>query len=140
MTAPPAQTSKRGLPWKALLATAAGVAVVLLVLGGVASLLASAGDGETRVVGDVRDGRVSADVYDRIELQTPKQQVLEALRPAEPVDMRVLDRYDLRSPATVATSCVYYDAEGVRAGALYRFCFDGDVLVDKTVVLPKDAG
>jgi hypothetical protein len=81
---------------------------------------------------------VSAEAYDSVRLQAPKEEVLAALMPAQPVDLRVLDRYEQRSPETLSASCVYLDSEGVRVGALHRFCFPEDVLVGKTVVLPKE--
>ncbi len=62
--------------------------------------------------------------------------MLGDLRPALPVEGRVLDRYEERSPETVASSCAYYDGEDLAAEEMYRFCFVEDELVDKTVVFP----
>ncbi len=41
----------------------------------------------------------------------------------------------LRGTETVDAECVYYDRADGRAGQQYRFCFDEDLLVDKTVLL-----
>jgi hypothetical protein len=121
-----------------VLGVAAGAVVAVAVaFFGIGALIDSGADGGVTGVGDVRTGKLSAERYAAVEPGTPKEEVLASLRPLQPVDVQILDRYESRSPETVATSCVYFDSEGVRPGAQYRFCFDEDVLVDKTVVLPE---
>lgn len=76
------------------------------------------------------------EVYAAVTLGIDKEALTERLLPARPVDTRVLQEYQLRSPQTPASSCVYYRSEGDPPEDLYRFCFEDDRLVDKTVVLP----
>lgn len=121
-----------------LAAITAAVVLVVVAFVGIGALADAGSETDAPTAGDVRVEQVSAEAFESVPLQTPKEEVLAALRPAEPVDLRVLDRYEQRSPETASASCVYFDSEGVRVGALYRFCFREDVLVDKTVVLPKD--
>ena len=121
---------------------AAGVALGVVALGLVAflamgNLLAASTDDEQRVT-DVAELAVPEDVYREITLGIDKEALTERLLPARPVDTRVLERYQSRSPETVASSCVYYEADSRNADSLYRFCFEDDRLVDKTVVLPDD--
>ena len=103
------------------------------------NVLADAGD-EPVPVQEVREGRLSQDVYADVELGAKKEDVLTALRPVLPADTRVVDRYELRDSRTVAAECVYYDRQDGRAGQQFRFCFAEDVLVDKTVILAGDPG
>lgn len=139
MTSPPPRSTVRTSSLVPLLvAVAAAIAVVVVAFVAVGALISAGSEADAGAVTDVPTQQVSAEAYERVDLKTPKEDVLRALQPAEPVDVRILDRYEQRSPETVASSCVYFDSEGVRVGALYRFCFDEDVLVDKTVVLPKD--
>ena len=123
-----------------LLGVAGAVVVVLvaafLFLGNV---LADVGDEPVRVE-EVREGRLSEAAYADVELGAVKEDVLTALRPVLPVDTRVLERYELREPETVAAECVYYDRADGRAGQQFRFCFAEDVLVEKTVILAGDPG
>ena len=123
-----------------LLGVAGAVVVVLvaafLFLGNV---LADVGD-EPVPVEEVREGRLSEAAYADVELGAVKEDVLTALRPVLPVETRVLERYELREPETVAAECVYYDRADGRAGQQFRFCFAEDVLVEKTVILAGDPG
>jgi hypothetical protein len=143
-TAPP-RTDRTRSSLLALVGLAAAAALLLVVaLLGIGALV-DAGSEEsseplTEPAADVRLEKVSAQTYESVPLDATKEDVLAALRPAEPVDVSVLDRYDTRSPETLASSCVYFDSEGIRVGALYRFCFSNEVLVDKTVILPRDEG
>ncbi len=86
-------------------------------------------------VTDVVEGEVPPETYASAELGTPKEEVLNLLLPAVPVNALALERYDLRSPETPAASCVYFDTVLELADQLYRFCFIEDLLVGKTVVL-----
>ncbi len=86
-------------------------------------------------VTDVAEGEVPLETYATVDLGTPKEEVLDLLLPAIPVDAVVLERYDLRSPETPAASCIYFDTVPELADQLYRFCFVEDLLVEKTVVL-----
>ena len=121
-----------------LVGVAAAIALLVVAFVAIGALFTAGSEADSSAAEDPLRARVTTEAYEGVELGTPKEDLLAALRPAEPVDVRVLDRYEERSPQTPAASCVYFDAKGVRAGALYRFCFDEDVLVDKTVVLPKD--
>lgn len=134
------ETERSTAAWK-LVAIVVGVlvAVVLVVLIVLGDLLADNVDAEDVATG-VDEGAVSAAAYDEVQLGDQKEDVQEALRPALPVDTDVLERYQQRSPETVAASCVFYEAAGGPADALYRFCFSEDRLVDKTAVLPDEAG
>ncbi len=60
---------------------------------------------------EVREGRLSEAAYADVEMGATKEDVLTALRPVLPVDTRVVDRYELRDPQTVAAECVYFDRE-----------------------------
>lgn len=93
-------------------------------------------DDGAQPVTDVREGGISPQTFQAVETGTDKEDLLAELRPALPVEGRVLERYEQRSPETVASSCVYYDGTELPSGELYRFCFEQDVLVDKTVVFP----
>ncbi len=86
-------------------------------------------------VTDVAEGEVPPETYTSVELGAPKEEVLDLLLPAIPVDALVLERYDLRSPETPAASCVFFDTVPELDDQLYRFCFVEDLLVEKTVVL-----
>ena len=123
-----------------LLGVAGAVALVVvasfLFLGNV---LADVGD-EPLPVEEVREGRLSEAAYADVELGATKEDVLTALRPVLPVDTRVVERYEVREPETVAAECVYFDREDGRAGQQFRFCFAEDVLVEKTVILAGDPG
>lgn len=114
------------------------IAAVVLVLAGVAcnALVDAAGDGDAPVE-QSQPRPLDEQVYESIELGADKEELLARLEPVEPVDGAVLERYQLRSPETVSTSCVYYERLGEGTGELYRLCFDGDELVDKTVVFPE---
>lgn len=106
------------------------VALVVVGLAGVAVLLgiraAFGGDDVDAPVTTVRSGVVAPDLYRQITLGIDKEALTELLLPARPVDTRVLERYDERSPETVASSCVYYEAGDGLADDLYRFCFEQD--------------
>jgi hypothetical protein len=117
-------------------------AVVVFVLAAflfLGNVLADAGD-EPVPVQEVREGRLSAAAYADVELGATKEDVLTALRPVLPVDTRVVERYELRDPETVAAECLFFDREDGRAGQQFRFCFHEDLLVDKTVILAGDPG
>lgn len=152
MSHPPAprraQTARRPVPTaerdggSALLVALVGV-VTLAAVGVLVFVLFAQLAQETAdevAVEEVQEGALTMEVYEEVELGADKDEVLSDLRPALPVDTRVLDRYESRSPATVAAECVYYERSGGRAGESFRFCFDEDVLVDKTVVLAGDPG
>ncbi|MFP5218290.1 MAG: hypothetical protein ACLGIG_00935 [Actinomycetes bacterium] len=134
---PPAisETRSRG---PAALAVAAVVLVAALV--GVVLLADRAGDDDTPPVTDVQEADASDETYAAVETDMAKDEVEELLRPALPVDTRVLERYEDLEPQTPAAECVYYERGGGVAGELYRFCFDEDELVDKTVILPDEPG
>jgi hypothetical protein len=91
-------------------------------------------------VAEVREGSITTEVYEAVDLGTPKEEVLTALRPALPVDTRAVEEFEGRLPETVAAECVYYERSGGRAGETFRFCFNEDVLVDKTLLLAGDPG
>ena len=135
-----ARTSDAGAAAARLLGLGGAVVVSLvalfLLLGNV---LADAGD-EPVPVQEVREGRVPQAAYAAVELGATKEDVLTALRPALPVDTRVLERSELREPEPVTAECVYFDRADGRAGQQFRFCFAEDVLVEKTVVLAGDPG
>lgn len=92
---------------------------------------------EAQSVTDVREGAITPETFEAVEIGADKEDLLADLRPALPVEGRVLDRYQERSPQTVASSCVYYDGTNLPTEEMYRFCFEEDVLVDKTVVFPN---
>lgn len=91
-------------------------------------------------VQEVHEGSLEIEAFNAVDLGTPREEVLTSLRPVLPVDTRIVDRYEGRAPETVAAECVYYERYGGRAGESFRFCFDEDVLVDKTVLLAGDPG
>lgn len=126
-----------GLAW--VLGGVAAVAVVVLGVFLIFSQLAQETTDEVAVQ-EVREGSLEIEAFDAVEVGTPKEEVLTSLRPVLPVDTEVVDRYEGRSPETVAAECVYYERYGGRAGESFRFCFDEDVLVDKTVLLAGDPG
>lgn len=128
------QTSR--VTWKLIVGVAVGAVVVGLLVFLLGRALSDPADDASGNVTDVAEGAVPQDVYDGIEPGADKEQLLERLRPALPVDTRVLARYQERSPETVGSSCVYFEAAGGQADSLYRFCFVEDELVDKTVILP----
>ena len=103
------------------------------------NVLADAGD-DPLPVQELREGRLSEQVYAAVEVGMTKEDVLAALRPVVPVDTRVVERHELRDPETVAAECVYYDREDGRAGQQFRLCFAEDVLIGKTVILAGDPG
>lgn len=125
------------LAW--VLVAAAALAAVALVVFLVFSQLAQETSDDVAVP-EVREGSLEIEDYEAVELGTPKDEVLSALRPALPVDTRIVDRYEGRSPENVAAECVYYERYGGRAGESFRFCFDEDVLADKSVLLAGDPG
>lgn len=132
---------KSGAGWKfvvAVLAGLAGVGLAAFLL--LDNIFEGTADDPAVPVTDVDEGEVPQDVYDDIDVGARKEDLLDRLRPALPVDTRVLERYQQRSPETVGSSCVYYEAAGGLADELYRFCFVDDELVDKTVILPDEQG
>lgn len=149
---PPVPPSPHATRLSAPTAARDGGSALAVVLGGVVALAAvgllvfvlfaqlAQETADEVVVEDVREGSLTMEAYDNVELGAQKEEVLSELRPALPVDTRIVDRYESRSPATVAAECVYYERSGGRAGESFRFCFDEDVLVDKTVVLAGDPG
>lgn len=140
LTGPRSADRAAGAVAARLLGLAAAVALALLALFLLlGNVLADAGD-DPAPVEQVREGRLSQAAYADVELGERKEDVLTALRPVLPVDTRVVERYELREPETVAAECVYYDREDGRAGQQFRFCFVEDVLVDKTVLLAGDPG
>jgi hypothetical protein len=125
------------------LVAAAGAAVALagfVTLGSVVAMGTEDRDPPPAdgTVTDVEEGKVPATAYRSVSLGASKDAVTEQLLPARPVDSRILDRYEDRSPEAVATSCAYYESEPPPADDLYRFCFEQDRLVEKTFVLPED--
>lgn len=127
--------------WKVVAAVVVAAVVVslavFLLLGNV--LNGAVEDERAQQVTDVEEGKVPQFVYEDVEPGADKEELLAQLRPALPVDARTLARYQERSPETVGSECVYYEAAGGLADDLFRFCFVDDELVDKTVVLPDDA-
>ena len=124
------------------LVVAAGAVMALAGFVTLGSAIAMGGEEDDPVppadvqVRDVAEGKVPEPAYRAVALGADKDAVTEQLLPARPVDSRVLDRYEERSPETVATSCVYYESEAPPADDLYRFCFEQDRLIEKTFVLP----
>lgn len=121
-----------------------GLAVVVgaAVLLGVFLLFAQLAD-ETQpdpAPTPVAEKQLSEAAFAAVPLGTDKEQALQSLLPVEPIDNRVMDRFEARAPETVASECVYYERANGVAGEFYRFCFVEDVLVDKTVVFPDDPG
>lgn len=119
-----------------------GVAALAAVVLGVFLVFTQLAQETTEEVAvqEVREGSLEVEAFDAVEIGTPKEEVSTSLRPVLPVDSRIVDRYEGRSPGTVAAECVYYERYGGRAGESFRFCFDEDVLVDKTVLLAGDPG
>ena len=117
---------------------AALVVVGLLVFLLLGNVLNDTVDQEAPEATDVAEGAVSEQDFRDVRLGADKEEVLAALRPAQPVDAQVLDRYQERSPETAQSSCVHYESEGGAADALYRFCFVEDELVAKDLLLPDD--
>lgn len=126
------------LPW-VLGAVAAGAAVLVVVFL-LFTQLAQLGADDDLAVQDVREGSLTAEAYEAVELGARKEDALSQLRPVLPVTTRIVDRYEAREPAAVAAECVYFERYGGRAGEQFRFCFDEDVLVDKTLLLAGDPG
>jgi hypothetical protein len=127
----------RALPW--VLGAVGAVVAVLVVVFLLFGQLAQLGSDDVAVQ-EIREGSLTADAYEAVQLGAVKEDVLLELRPVLPVDTRVVDRYEQREPATVAGECVYYERYGGRTGELFRFCFEQDVPVDKTVLLAGDPG
>lgn len=111
--------------------------VLTLVVAAVAcNLLVDAATDENAPVEQSLPRPLDESVYADIQLGTTKEELLDRLEPVEPVDGAALERYELRTSLTPASSCVYSERLGQATGELYRLCFDGDVLVDKTIVFP----
>lgn len=113
-----------------------------LVLLGAFFLLAQLAD-ETQdvpVATPAVEEQLSEAAFAAVPLGAEKEEALQALLPVQPVDSRLVDRYEAREPETVESECVYYEREDGAADERYRFCFAEDVLVDKTVVLPDEPG
>ena len=131
-----------------LITAVVAVAVLTYYLGvvveddGDVGELADAGEvgevGEQVEVTDVEEGQVPRELFSAVTLGVDKETLTKRLQPARPVDARVLEEYQTRSPETPASSCVYYRSEGRPRDELYRFCFEEDRLVDKAVVLPDE--
>lgn len=121
-----------------LVAVAAVVAGAVLL--GAFFLLAQLAD-ETQdvpVATPAVEEQLSEAAFAAVPLGAEKEQALQALLPVQPVDSRLVDRYEAREPETVESECVYYEREDGAADERYRLCFAEDVLIDKTVVLPED--
>lgn len=131
------QTGRR--PSGALLAVVVLVAAVLV--GGVAvfALAESTTDDDPRATTSM-SGRVSDEDYADVQTGMMKREVEQLLLPATAVDVTVLDEYELREPDAPSAACVYYESAGGTADDVYRFCFEEDRLVDKTVILPPADG
>lgn len=126
------------LAW--ILGGVAGLVVVLVAVFVLFGELAQFGADEPVDVDEVREGSLTVEQYEAVDLGAQKEELLTELRPAMPVDTRVIDRFEGREPETIAAECVYYERSGGRAGEQFRFCFDEDVLVDKAVLLAGDPG
>lgn len=122
-----------------VLALAGASAVAVVAFGFLGYTLQGSDDESPQPVTHLVETPVSARAFEAAEIGEQKEDVLASLMPAEPVDARVVARYQERSPETVASSCVYYRTPEDSAEELFRFCFVQDRLVDKTVVLPSDA-
>jgi len=126
-----------------LLGIAAAV-VVVLVAGflGIGMLVNAGDDPEApgTATEEVRQGQLTEQAFEDVELGVTKEDLQASLRPVLAVDAAILDREDLRSPETASESCVYYQGEDLPNEAVYRFCFQDDVLVDKTFVLQTEPG
>jgi hypothetical protein len=79
------------------------------------------------------EGRgIPAATYQDVVLGVDEEALTERLRPEEPLDPRAVGRDPRETPR--GDSCLYYAARG-DARDLYRFCFEDDRLVDKSVVV-----
>jgi len=119
----------------------AAAVVVVLVAGflGIGQLVNAGVDPEAPVA--ISDqGQLTEQTFEDLELGVTKEDLQASLRPVLAVDAAILDRYDLRSPETASASCVYYEGRDLPNEALYRFCFEDDILVDKTFVLQTEPG
>jgi len=118
----------------------AAAVMVVLVAGflGIGQLVN--GDGREAPVAISDQGQLTEQSFEDVELGVTKEDLQASLRPVLAVDGAILDRYDLRSPETASASCVYYEGRDLPNEALYRFCFEDDVLVDKTFVLQTEPG
>lgn len=118
---------------------AAAVVLLVAVFLGIGQLV-NDDDADVPVTAsqEVQQGELTEQAFEDVELGVTKEDLQASLRPVQPVDAAVLDRYDLRAPETVSASCVYYEGQDLPNEALYRFCFEDDVLVDKTFVLQTE--
>lgn len=105
---------------------AAGLAALLAVTL-VGFLLVGDGGGDDLPVED----SIPAATYREVVLGVDREALTERLLPARPVDPAVLDR----SPEPVDGDCLHYRVAG-RDQELYRFCFEDDRLVAKSVLTP----
>lgn len=141
---PQERQESRNAAWKVAGVVGAVIAVLvvvgLLVFLLLGNVLKDTVDQGAPDVTDLDEGAVSEQEFTDVSLGNPKEDVLRELRPAMPVDSRVLDRYQQRSPETVQSSCVYYESvpDGAVTDALYRFCFVEDELVAKDLILPDE--
>lgn len=112
------------------------------VLLGAFFLLAQLADEtqEVPVAAVTVEEQLSEAAFAEVPLGAEKEQALQALLPVQPADTQVVDRFQGRSPETVAAECVFYERADGAADERYRFCFAEDVLIDKTVVLPDEPG
>jgi hypothetical protein len=78
---------------------------------------------------------IPAAAYQDVVLGVDREALTQRLRPEEPLDPRAVGRDPAETPR--GDSCLYYVALG-DAEDLYRFCFEDDRLVDKSVVV-RDA-
>jgi hypothetical protein len=132
---PPPSTSRTTGPQ----ALAVG-GVVLLVLIVVVGLTVDAFRGdEPAPTSDPAQG-ATQEAFASLEPGRDKEDALRAMLPAEPVESRTLSEYQLRVPETPAAECAYFETAVSPADDLYRLCFDGDRLVDKTTLLPEPDG
>jgi hypothetical protein len=118
-----------------------GVLLVALVVALAVGNLLNSGDDDVLPqdeVTDVTEGALPPEVYRGITVGIDKEALTERVLPVRPVDSAVLDRYQTRSPEGIESSCVYYKAQGGDPDDLFRFCFEDDRLVDKSVVVPDE--
>lgn len=81
---------------------------------------------------DVQGFGIPAAAYQEVVLGIDEEALTERLRPEEPLDPGAVGRDSAETPR--GDSCLFYAALG-DAENLYRFCFEDDRLVDKSVVV-----
>lgn len=107
-------------------------AVAAALAAGLAALLAVTVVGFL-LVGDAdppAGGGVPAATYRDVVLGVDREALIERMLPERPVDVEVLERSSAGPPDA---ACVLYRAAD-RSDGMYRFCFEDDRLVAKSVL------